>query len=67
MDKEPNMIAWSRTKETLMAQYPDDLTEDDLIYEKGNEAQLIQNLQQKLGKPRSEVKQILKNMQMSDR
>jgi uncharacterized protein YjbJ (UPF0337 family) len=60
MNNDTTPEHWHRTSEELRSRYPD-LTEEDLIYEEGNEEELIQNLQQKLGKPRSEVKQIIKN------
>jgi hypothetical protein len=59
--KGATYTAWNKKEEKLRARYPD-LTEEDLIYEKGNEKQLIRNIQQKLGKSRYEVKQVIKSV-----
>lgn len=61
MDKNSTPTTWNKKKERLRDRYPN-LTNEDLMYEKGNEEQVIRNLQEKLGKPRSEVKQILKSV-----
>lgn len=61
MQKEPTPTTWTKKKEKLKDRFPD-LTEEDLIFPKGNKEQLIQHLQEKLGKPRSEVKQIIKSL-----
>jgi hypothetical protein len=61
MDNEPTPSKWNKKEEKLRALYPD-LTEEDLIYEKGNKQQLIRRLQEKLSKPRAEVKQIIKSL-----
>jgi hypothetical protein len=62
MNNESTVERWNRKGERLRDRYPDDLTEEDLIYEEGNEEELISRFQQKLGKPRSEVKQIIKSL-----
>lgn len=61
MQKEPTPTAWNKKKEKLKDRFPN-LTEEDLIYPAGEKEQLIRNLQEKLGKPRSEVKQIIKSL-----
>jgi uncharacterized protein YjbJ (UPF0337 family) len=51
---------WNSAREALLGRFPD-LSEEDLIYEEGNEEQLVKNLQEKLGKSRNEIKQLLKS------
>ena len=50
---------WNEIKGRLKQQYAD-LTDDDLMYEEGQEDQLIGKLQQKLGKTRDEVIKMLR-------
>jgi uncharacterized protein YjbJ (UPF0337 family) len=45
---------WNELKGKLKQQYAD-LTDDDLLYEEGEEDQLLGKLQKKLGKTREEV------------
>lgn len=51
---------WNELKGKIKQQYAN-LTDDDLLYEEGQEDRLIGNLQQKLGKTRDEVIKILKS------
>jgi uncharacterized protein YjbJ (UPF0337 family) len=51
---------WNELKGKLKQQYAD-LTDDDLLYEEGQEDKLIGKLQQKLGKTREEVVELLKS------
>ncbi|MBO9727631.1 MAG: CsbD family protein [Chitinophaga sp.] len=51
---------WNELKGTLKQKYAD-LTDDDLLYEEGQEDKLIGKLQQKLGKTRDEVISLLKS------
>ncbi|MCF6407995.1 CsbD family protein [Chitinophaga filiformis] len=51
---------WNEVKGKIKQQYAE-LTDDDLLYEEGQEDRLIGNLQQKLGKTRDEVIKILKS------
>jgi uncharacterized protein YjbJ (UPF0337 family) len=51
---------WNELKGKIKQQYAD-LTDDDLLYEEGQEDRLIGNLQQKLGKTREEVINLLKS------
>ncbi|SEM19406.1 Uncharacterized conserved protein YjbJ, UPF0337 family [Chitinophaga rupis] len=50
---------WNDIKGRLKQQYAD-LTDDDLLYEEGQEDRLIGNLQKKLGKTREEVIDLLR-------
>lgn len=51
---------WNEIKGKLKQQYAD-LTDDDLLYEEGQEDKLIGKLQQKLGKTRDEVIEMLRS------
>lgn len=51
---------WNEIKGKIKQQYAN-LTDDDLLYEEGQEDRLIGNLQQKLGKTRDEVIKLLKS------
>lgn len=53
--------AWNEIKGKIKQQYAD-LTDDDLLYEEGQEDRLIGKIQQKLGKSRDEVIKILKSV-----
>ena len=52
---------WNEIKGKLKQQYAD-LTDDDLLYEEGEEDRLIGRLQQKLGKTRDEVIKMLRSV-----
>lgn len=52
---------WNEIKGKLKQQYAD-LTDDDLLYEEGQEDRLIGKLQQKLGKSRDEVIEMLRSV-----
>ncbi|HEY8960148.1 CsbD family protein [Chitinophaga sp.] len=60
MDKLEIKGKWNELKGTLKQKYAD-LTDDDLLYEEGQEDKLIGKLQQKLGKSREEVIDLLKS------
>jgi uncharacterized protein YjbJ (UPF0337 family) len=60
MDKLQIKGKWNELKGTLKQKYAD-LTDDDLLYEEGQEDKLIGKLQQKLGKSRDEVISLLKS------
>ncbi|HEY9262490.1 CsbD family protein [Chitinophaga sp.] len=60
MDKLQIKGKWNELKGTLKQKYAD-LTDDDLLYEEGQEDKLIGKLQQKLGKSREEVISLLKS------
>ncbi|MGF6850611.1 uncharacterized protein YjbJ (UPF0337 family) [Chitinophaga sp. W3I9] len=60
MDKLQIKGKWNEIKGTLKQKYAD-LTDDDLLYEEGQEDKLIGKLQQKLGKSRDEVIDLLKS------
>lgn len=49
---------WNEIKGRLKQQYAD-LTDDDLLYVEGEEDKLLGRLQQKLGKTREEVLELL--------
>lgn len=53
---------WNKTKGKLKEKYAV-LTDNDLAYEEGQEDQLVGHLQEKLGKTKEEVKDILRDMQ----
>ncbi|HEU4553841.1 MAG TPA: CsbD family protein [Chitinophaga sp.] len=59
MDKLQIKGSWNEIKGRLKQQYAD-LTDDDLLYEEGQEDRLIGNLQKKLGKTREEVIDMLR-------
>jgi uncharacterized protein YjbJ (UPF0337 family) len=52
---------WNEIKGKLKQQYAD-LTDDDLLYEEGQEDKLIGRLQQKTGKTRDEVIKMLRSV-----
>lgn len=52
---------WNEKKGKLKEKYAV-LTDNDLAYEEGQEDQLIGNLQEKLGKTKKEVKDILRDI-----
>jgi uncharacterized protein YjbJ (UPF0337 family) len=52
---------WNEIKGKLKKQYAD-LTDDDLLYQEGEEDRLIGKLQQKLGKSRDEVIKMLRSV-----
>lgn len=54
--------SWKQVKRKLKEKYAV-LTDKDLEYEEGQEDQLIRKLQDKLGKTKSEVKEILRNLE----
>ncbi len=60
MDKLEIKGTWNVLKGKLKQQYAD-LTDDDLLYEEGQEDRLIGKLQQKLGKSRDEVIELLRS------
>lgn len=52
---------WNETKGKLKEKYAV-LTDNDLAYEEGQEDQLVGRLQEKLGKTKKEVKDILRDI-----
>ncbi|HEY0609448.1 MAG TPA: CsbD family protein [Chitinophaga sp.] len=60
MDKLQIKGKWNEIKGRLKQQYAD-LTDDDLLYQEGQEDKLIGKLQQKLGKTRDEVIEMLRS------
>lgn len=52
---------WNKAKGKLKEKYAV-LTDNDLAYEEGQEDQLIGHLQEKLGKTKKEVKDILRDI-----
>lgn len=61
MRKSTQPKPWSQKKEKLKKQYTT-LSDDDLMYEKGEEEELISRIQRKLGKSKKEVKQLIKRL-----
>lgn len=51
---------WNETKGKLKKKFAQ-LTDDDLLYQEGREDELLGRLQQKLGKTRAEIDEILNN------
>jgi uncharacterized protein YjbJ (UPF0337 family) len=49
---------WNEVTGKLKQQYAD-LTDDDLLFEKGKEEELLGRLQKKLGKTKEEVQKII--------
>lgn len=62
MDKLELKGNWNQIKGKLKEEYGE-LTDDDLTYAEGQEEQLVGRLQDKLGKSRDEVVDIIKNRQ----
>ena len=60
MDKLEIKGKWNEIKGQIKQKYAD-LTDDDLLYEEGQEDKLIGRLQQKLGKSREEVIDMLRS------
>ncbi|MBK0369085.1 CsbD family protein [Flavobacterium agrisoli] len=52
---------WNELKGKLKQQYAD-LTDDDLLYAEGKEDELYGRLQQKLGKSKEEVQQMISDL-----
>ena len=52
---------WKRQKERLKQKF-DSLTDDELIFEADEEEQKIKKLEQKLGKTKKEIQQIIAGM-----
>jgi uncharacterized protein YjbJ (UPF0337 family) len=52
---------WNELKGKLKQQYSN-LTDDDLLYAEGKEDELLGRLQQRLGKSREEVRDILNQL-----
>lgn len=52
---------WNQVKGKLKEQYAI-LTDNDLAYEEGQEEQLLGHLQEKLGKSKEEVKDIIRSL-----
>ncbi len=52
---------WKTLKDKLKEKY-DDLTDEDLVYERGKEDRLIGNIQKKTGESRDVVIQLLRGI-----
>jgi uncharacterized protein YjbJ (UPF0337 family) len=52
---------WNDTKGKIKKQYAD-LTDDDLLYEEGDDDQLLGKLQKKIGKTKQEVKDWIESL-----
>lgn len=52
---------WKRQKERLKQKF-DSLTDDDLFFEAGEEEEMMRKLEQKLGKTKKEIQQIIAGM-----
>ena len=52
---------WNELKGKIKQEYGD-LTDDDLIYQEGQEEELLGRLQQKLGKTKEEVSSWINNL-----
>ncbi len=52
---------WNQLRGKLKQQYGQ-LTDNDLIYQEGKEEEVIGRLQEKLGKTKEEVKQMIDNL-----
>lgn len=52
---------WNELKGKLKQKYAD-LTDDDLMYEEGREDEMMGRLQQKLGKTKSEIRDMLRDL-----
>ena len=52
---------WERQKERLKQKF-DSLTDDDLFFEAGEEEEMMKKLEQKLGKTKKEIQQIIAGM-----
>ena len=52
---------WKRQKERLKQKF-DSLTDDDLFFEAGEEEQMMKKLEQKLGKTKKKIQQIIAGM-----
>jgi len=61
MDKLEFKGNWNKMKGQLKQKYAD-LTEDDLKYTEGKEDELIGRIQEKLGKTRDDVVNMLKSL-----
>jgi len=60
MNDKTNPKPWEKKKMNLKKHYPD-LTEKDLAYD-GDVNQLLERIQQRIGKSRNEVKRLIKRM-----
>lgn len=61
MDKERIRTNWNLKKDRLKENFAE-LTEADLYYNKGNEEELVDRIQEKTGKAREEVIRILEEI-----
>ncbi len=59
MDKLEIKGKWNEAKGRLKQAYGD-LTDDDLAYEEGQDDKLVGRIQQRLGKSRDDVREILR-------
>lgn len=61
MDKLEYKGTWNEVKGRMKQSYGS-LTDDDLTYQEGKEDEILGNLQQKLGKTRDEVVDMIKSI-----
>ncbi len=61
MNKSTKPKPWAKKKEILKDRYSS-LSDEDLVYEHGEEDKLISRIQRKLGKSKQEVKQLIKRL-----
>ncbi len=61
MDKLEIKGKWNEAKGRLKQAYGD-LTDDDLAYEEGQDDKLVGRIQQRLGKSREDVREILRKV-----
>jgi hypothetical protein len=52
---------WDRIKETLK-EINIELTDEDLIYQPGEEEQLLERLEKKMNKPKTEIKALIESI-----
>ena len=52
---------WNEVKGKLKQKYGD-LTNDDLVYESGQDDELLGKLQKRLGKTKDEIKQLIESL-----
>ncbi len=58
LNKSELKVNWHRIKTKLKEKFPE-LNENDLMYAEGKEDQLLEKIQQKTGKPRREIEQVI--------
>lgn len=61
MDKLKIKGSWNELTGKMKQQYAE-LTDNDLLYEEGKEEELLGKLQQKLGKTKDEIREIIEKL-----